>query len=868
MKQSLIILFVFVFSISFASDKNADFKRVYYHKGHTTPMLMVLKDHLNISKLEAKSYLKSKLNLKGNEDLILIASETDKNGYEYLKYQQVVDDVKVFGGEFKAHLKNGMVTKYTGHYYNNISEGIASITKNQSLTQALNYFNAQKYMWEDTKEEALLKRAKHNQNLSYYPSPELMYYNTNNLSTPNFELVYEMEIYAKKPLRKEKVFVSAITGEIVNTINQLHDVSVPARAISRFSDTVSIITEEVTLGNYTLDDRTRGGGIETYDLNEETVYNLAVNFTNDSTFWDLRNSEKDEVAIDAHWGAEMTYDYFFQNHGRNSYDNAGATLLSYVHYASNFDNAFWDGVRMTYGDGGGGFEPLVSLDIVGHEIAHGVTENSADLIYQGESGALNESFSDIFGNSIEHFIDSTRASWELGEQIQSVLRDMSNPKSYDNPNTYKGDFWINTADPFDNGGVHFNSGVQNYWYYLLVEGGTGINDNGDTYNVSSMGWKIASEIAYRNLSVYLTTTSDYEDAGVFAVEAADDMFGMCSSESENVNEAWYAVGVSYRLSEDIEVDFSVNRDYVCALPEAIEFNNLTKKGTHYVWDFDDGNTDTTLNPAHTYTNEGTYNVSLTGYKEGCYLDTSTITKNIDVIELGSPIPAICTPNVQLNLKSVGIDNVEFNTLNNKTGFEDGDYIDYTCETNTILHIDSTYELFIRTSPSSRENVRVWVDFNRDGNFDNGELIFTDDEVYENHYGSVTFNTFSNLTLYKPLRMRIASDAFFSKTFDACTGIVNGQIEDYSIVLTDDLNTTLSTIESTKDNIEIYPNPVTDYLHIEVDEKINSVKLLDFLGKEILKVQSNRIDLSNISKGMYIVKVKTLSNTYTKEIIKK
>lgn len=194
-----------------------------------------------------------------------------------------------------------------------------------------------------------------------------------------------------------------------------------------------------------------------------------------------------------------------------------------------------------YGDGDGvNYGPVISLDVVGHEITHGVTEYSANLAYSYESGALNESFSDIFGESIEKFATGTN-DWLMGADLGTPFRSMSNPKDYYQPDTYKGSGWSTGSS--DNGGVHTNSGVQNHWFYLLSVGGSGSNDNGNSYNFSGIGMTKAYKIAYRNLTVYLSSNSDYYDARSGAIQAARDLYGNDSNEEAAVTNAWYAVGV-------------------------------------------------------------------------------------------------------------------------------------------------------------------------------------------------------------------------------------------------------------------------------------------------------------------------------------
>jgi hypothetical protein len=204
---------------------------------------------------------------------------------------------------------------------------------------------------------------------------------------------------------------------------------------------------------------------------------------------------------------------------------------------------------------GDGFHlgPLMSLDIVAHEYTHLVTEfnGHGGLVYQAESGALNESFSDIFGTCVE-FKNNPEPNWTVGEKVTLVppfyTRSMSNPKSGGppQPDTYQGQHWFDvTNTAMDNGGVHINSGVQNKWFYLLAQGGTGTNDKGDTYNVTGIGIAKAQQIAYRNLVTYILPASQYIDAYIGSLQATKDLYGSDTTKPEYkaVREAWYAVGI-------------------------------------------------------------------------------------------------------------------------------------------------------------------------------------------------------------------------------------------------------------------------------------------------------------------------------------
>ena len=302
--------------------------------------------------------------------------------------------------------------------------------------------------------------------------------------------------------------------------------------------------KEITLipGNYRLRESGRGGGIVTFDAQNQTSMAFSVDFVDaDSNFFDTDA----QAGVSTHWAAEATYDYFLIEHFRNSYDNEGGRLISFAHYDSAWVNAMGGGGFMWFGDGdGSNYSPLVSLDVVGHEFTHSVTQFTADLIYKNESGALNESFSDIFGTAVEFFAEVSNSDWIIGEDFALSMphfRSMKDPNSRDDPDTYLGDFWYTGTD--DNGGVHTNSGVQNFWFYLLSEGGSGVNDNGDAFSVTGIGIEEAAQIAYRNLTVYLMPTSVYQDAKLASINSAIDLFGGNSQQYHSVINAWNAVGI-------------------------------------------------------------------------------------------------------------------------------------------------------------------------------------------------------------------------------------------------------------------------------------------------------------------------------------
>jgi Zn-dependent metalloprotease len=260
--------------------------------------------------------------------------------------------------------------------------------------------------------------------------------------------------------------------------------------------------------------------------------------------------------VDAHYYADVVDDYFADVYGRNSIDDEGMTIRSTVHFGKNYCNAFWNGEQMTYGDGNGTTcKPLSGgLDVVGHELTHGVTDFSSELIYEYESGALNEAFSDMMGNSIEFYADAegrdpaATPDWRIGEDVIDVydnpgFRNMADPQEFGDPDHYAERY----KGEDDNGGVHTNSGIPNHAYYLLVNGGknAGCTGSGDEHT-HTRGCGITVEgigLAETEQIFYQAFTGLTEYANMCDARNATVALGGYQGFGANVSDAWAAVGV-------------------------------------------------------------------------------------------------------------------------------------------------------------------------------------------------------------------------------------------------------------------------------------------------------------------------------------
>lgn len=573
---------------------------------------ILFKDEARVQVSQALGYVKRIYKAYEPFGFRLIRSDKDELGFTHERYQQTLNGADVLGGVIILHIYDGKMHSLNGEFFKVANTQVSQVkTESECLEIALSTTAAESYMWEFPDEERIIKEILEDEHATWYPKGQLTYVPRDlKFDNQDFQLCYKFNVHAMEPRSAENIYIAVSDGSVVARENQLHTTDVPGQAHTKYSGLKTITTDSTAPFNYRLRENTRGNGVYTFNMKKGTNYGAAVDFTDSNNIWNNVNADKDEVATDCHWGAETTYDYYKNVHNRNSYNNNNARINSFVHYANNYDNAFWDGIRMTYGDGNS-FKPLTCLDVCGHEITHAVTSNSANLIYSYESGQLNESFSDIFGNTIERYGKPSGYSWILGEEITysgTGLRNMMNPKLKGHPRCYKSTNWYFGAG--DNGGVHLNSGVQNWWYYLITEGDSGVNDLSNVYKVDSLGIDKAEKIAYRNLTVYLTPTSQYADARFYSIRSAIDLYGNCSKEVISVTNAWYACNVGPKYdSGSVKANFLADT-VICSSSKSVYFYNFSDNALSCKWYFGDGDTSNAFNPTHTYNAYGDFTVKL------------------------------------------------------------------------------------------------------------------------------------------------------------------------------------------------------------------------------------------------------------------
>ncbi|HLP19377.1 MAG TPA: M4 family metallopeptidase, partial [Chitinophagales bacterium] len=295
---------------------------------------------------------------------------------------------------------------------------------------------------------------------------------------------------------------------------------------------------------------------------------------------------------------------------------------------------------------------------------------------------------------VEWYADSTVANWLIGEDIGAPFRSMSNPNTYGDPDTYGGTNWYTGTG--DNGGVHINSGVQNHWYYRLSVGGTGTNDIGNAYNVTAIGRNKATRIAWRNDVVYLTSTSDYADARFYAIQSANDLYGVCSQEAISTTRAWYAVGVGPDFVYGTDAQFTASPVSGCTAPFTVTFNNTSTNASAYSWTFGDGGTSTALSPTYTYNALGTYTVKLVT-SGSCGVDSLLRTNYISV---STSNPCVVIMPVSGTYQT--------QTACTGTIYDNGGTANYTDNTNSVVTI----------APTGASQVRLhFTQFNMENTYD-------------------------------------------------------------------------------------------------------------------------------------------------------
>ncbi|WP_407549879.1 M4 family metallopeptidase [Streptomyces sp. Pv4-95] len=479
-----------------------------------------------------KAQTAKELGLGTQEKLVVKDVIKDADGTTHTRYDRTYAGLPVLGGDLIVHTAKGgaikSTTKSTGK-----SIKVASTTpKIAPQTAAKSAHGTAAKSIKAAKADA--------------PAPKKVVWAANGKPVLAYDTVVEGVQKDGTPSRLH-VITDANSGKKLFQYDEIHT----GKGESEYSGSVELGTSKEGSG-FTLTDADRGGHKTTNLENGESGDGKA--FTDEDDAWGTgKPDDPQTAAVDAHYGAAVTWDYYKTVHGRAGIKGDGKGAFSRVHYGDSYVNAFWDDscFCMTYGDGEGNKAPLTALDVAAHEMSHGVTSATANLTYSGESGGLNEATSDIFGTSAEFFAknDKDPGDYLIGEKIDingdgTPLRYMDKP-SKDGSSQDNWDSSTGGLDP------HYSSGVANHFFYLLSEGSGAKEIGGVKYDsptadgkkVEGIGREKAEKIWFKALTEYMTSNTDYKAAREATVKAATDLYGADGAEVKGVEAAWTGVAV-------------------------------------------------------------------------------------------------------------------------------------------------------------------------------------------------------------------------------------------------------------------------------------------------------------------------------------
>ncbi|HAN17041.1 MAG: hypothetical protein A2X13_05135 [Bacteroidetes bacterium GWC2_33_15] len=794
---------------------------------------------------KSSDLLNEVLNLEQKEAFVLNSSETDKLGQTHYRYQQYYNGIKVEHGTYIVHTNGTKATSLNGDYKKvpgNLSIN-PTLTESEALSKALAFVGAKEYMWESMENEQFAMKTEPAK--TFYPKGELVIAE-NNLSESKsvrsqLKLAYKFNIYAAEPVSRAYVYVNANTGEVIMKDDIIKTAVATGPADTRYSGSKTINTDSYN-GSYRLRDYTRGDGIIIWDMNEGTSYSAAVDFTDVDNTWsaaEFDNDNKDNIAMEASWAFANIYDYWLNVHGRNSFNNLGGLMNVYVHYSVAYDNAYWNGSVFTFGDGSDTyFDALASLDVSAHEHGHGVCTYTSNLTYSYESGALNEAFSDIWGACLEAYAAPEKMVWVMGDDIERRdghigLRILSDPNAEGLPDTYLGDYWYTKGT--DNGGVHYNNGPFCFWFYLISEGGTGVNDNGDAYTVSPIGIQKAEQIAFRTESVYMTSSSNYAAARTLTIQSAIDLYGAGSNEVIQVTNAMHAIGVG-----DAYVGGTTDTEAPTA-PANLAASNITSTTVDLSW------------------TASTDNIGVTGYdvyKNGTYLATTTSTSySVTGLTASTTYSFYAKAKDAAGNVSAASNTVSVTTSEVVVG-EDLPMV--STITLTILRSGRSYygRSTINVSSNGTAVSNAYVQLTWSGGYTGTSSGYTDASG-----NLVTTVSITGTSITVTINSITATGYYWNTTASEVT-------ESYSAFAN------LPSIDAAT-----YPNPCTSELNfvIEQDKTSNAtINLFDITGKQVINKEVEiiqgfntiTVDVENLEKGIYFYRISTDEGTKAGKIIKK
>lgn len=819
------------------------------------------KTHLQLTKDQQFVFDQQKLDALFTNDagsrLTLKQSYQDNLGFTHYRFKQTYRGYEIQHASLLIHVKNGLAESIGGEMVvdfgiQNRYDNRINISEEKAIQKALQTIQAKLYAWQDPEMEQALKHQTNNTQATYKPKASLVWYNPGDEIIPNdLKLAYRINIYARAPLSRADYYIDAKTGELLGKTDRLCFSDATGTAQTAWSGPQTIHSDFVSAtNNYRLRDVSKGALIVT--LHGESGKKGQEYFSTTPN-WSLTGT--DIAALDAHYGAAQTWQFYKDNFNRNSYDNNGTTMYSYVNDPTYIDNAFWDGQFMYYCKRSGANGGVTGIDVCGHELTHGVTQETSGLVYSSQSGGINESLSDIMGKSVQFWSKPFDKSWLLSNDMNWIIRNMANPNQFSMPDTYLGTYWSKYA------GVHTLSGVGNFMFVLLVDGGSGTNDKGWNYNVSSIGLDKADQIIYRSNAVYLTANSKYPDWRVACINAATDIYGAGSNEVLQVKNAFYAVGLDSVSALTCAKPNGLGTDYVTNKSAVLNWNAVTNAKSYIVqWKKTSDLSWITVSGVLTNSYKLSGLVANTSYdfKVQAVCDTnlsSIYSSNSSFVTAG--IGGYCTSK-GLNSNYEFIQSVRIRNRVNNSG-NDGGYGDYSRIT-VPLKAGTAYTIYMKpgfASTTYTEYFTVYIDYNKDRDFlDPGEKLGT---VSTSAATEVSLPFTVPVTAKKGVTLVRIQMVYGSAGPGPCGDFSYGEVEDYTSDISGDSGMQQddvpvpaamnSAINSNSISLLLQPNPVSGSTALAVYE----LKQSGFVQIDITNTTGNivkTIAVGNLHAGSH------------------
>jgi bacillolysin len=598
MKRLIIVLLFVQITVFAQNNKTTDFWNPELQKiakPQSQQFFIQIKEELHLKPENFLNENKKALGIDESNSLVLVKTNHNSKYWVSYKYKQLYNNIPIANSTIIIHTVHDKIKSITGNWVRSFNPNINFgnvLPEKTCLNKALSIQKIDHYFWEDSSLVQRFKSIKRNKDKSAFPKGKLMYYSVKDDTIPHLAYFFD-NIMNKKTTIAYSCYIDALNNSVLKTNNLLHN-DVPCsrnpNAATTFNGMQQIYYNDDGSTNYV---RTLSNCEAEY-----TVYTFnggANPLLNRIGLIDLNNLVEKNAEHTTMFAVKKADEYFRTKFNRAGYDNNNGNVEIFNNHTFqdannvvNYHNAEWVSIidNMHVGNNESGDSPINNtwkaddyntLDIIAHEFSHGVINDEPSLDYEGESGALNESFADIFGNSAEILVEGENRdtlagtflqinfpgqdtskliqqykiqhSWKLEEDRISrpnasglyttiATRDMSNPELYEQPRFYGGQYWANTANPDatnDQGGVHTNSGVQNYVYYSLVKGNT-------LGNVEAIGLAKAEQIAYYAM-LNLFSIANYADARIAWLQSAELLYGACSWEFMQVKKAWAYAGV-------------------------------------------------------------------------------------------------------------------------------------------------------------------------------------------------------------------------------------------------------------------------------------------------------------------------------------